>query len=92
MILEPSTDPVPLLCAVNLDSVESVPVDVLADRLGRLSDERMREVCAALSAPKSDANHRRLPLSRRSGAGHSAAACSGLFAIAPRERSIHLFG
>jgi mRNA interferase MazF len=34
---------------VNLDSVESVSVAVLVDRLGRLSDDRMREVCAALS-------------------------------------------
>ena len=34
---------------MNLDSVESVSVAVLVDRLGRLSDDRMREVCAALS-------------------------------------------
>jgi mRNA interferase MazF len=47
--LEPGTDPVPLPSAVNLDSVESVPIAVLVDRLGRLSDDRMREVCAALS-------------------------------------------
>ena len=47
--LEPGTDPVPLASAVNLDSVESVSVGVLVDRLGRLSDERMREVCTALS-------------------------------------------
>lgn len=42
-------DPVPRLCAVNLDSVESVSVGVLVGRLGRLSDERMRAVCDALS-------------------------------------------
>lgn len=49
VVLEPGTDPVPRSSAVNLDSVESVSVGVLVDRLGRLSDKRMREVCAALS-------------------------------------------
>ena len=49
VVLEPRTDPVPRLSAVNLDSVESVSTGVLVDRLGRLSDERMREVCAALA-------------------------------------------
>lgn len=48
-MLEPGADPVPRQSAVNLDSVESVSVGVLVDRLGRLSDERMREVCAALA-------------------------------------------
>jgi len=33
---------------VNLDSVESVSVGVLVARLGRLSDDRMTQVCAAL--------------------------------------------
>jgi mRNA interferase MazF len=33
---------------VNLDSVESVSVAVLVDRLGRLADARMREICEAL--------------------------------------------
>lgn len=47
--LEPGVDPVPRLCAVNLDSVESVSVGVLVSRLGRLGDERMRAVCDALS-------------------------------------------
>ncbi len=46
--LEPSEDPVPDRCAINLDSVESVSVGVLVTRLGRLSDSRMKEVCAAL--------------------------------------------
>src|SRR6476469_2995389 len=41
VVLEPSTDPVPRPSAVNLDSVESVSVAVLIDRLGRLSDDRM---------------------------------------------------
>lgn len=49
VLLEPGADPVPRPSAVNLDSVESVSLAVLVDRLGRLSDERMGEVCAALS-------------------------------------------
>lgn len=49
VILEAEEEPVPLRSAVNLDSVESVSVAVLVSRLGRLSDARMREVCAALA-------------------------------------------
>lgn len=49
VVLEPGDDPVPLRCAVNLDSVESVSLAVLVERLGRLGDGRMREVCAALA-------------------------------------------
>jgi mRNA interferase MazF len=41
-------DPVPLDSAVNLDSVESVAVAVLVERIGRLSHDRMVEICAAL--------------------------------------------
>jgi mRNA interferase MazF len=48
VVLEPNEDLVPRRSAINLDSVESVSVAVLAERLGRLSDERMRQVCAAL--------------------------------------------
>jgi mRNA interferase MazF len=48
VVLDPELDPVPRQSAVNLDSVESVSVGALVERLGRLSDERMREVCAAL--------------------------------------------
>lgn len=48
VVLEPGEDPVPRRSAVNLDSVESVPTDVLVERLGRLSDLRMEQVCAAL--------------------------------------------
>ena len=48
VVLEPTEDPVPRRCAINLDSVESVAVAVLVQRLGRLADERMRQVCAAL--------------------------------------------
>lgn len=48
VVLEPGYDPVPRRSGVNLDSVESVSVAVLVERLGRLSDNRMHEVCAAL--------------------------------------------
>jgi len=48
VVLEPGEDPVPLRSVVNLDSVENVSVATLTDRLGRLSDDRMRELCAAL--------------------------------------------
>ena len=49
VVLDPADDPVPRRSAVNLDSVESVSVGVLVDRLGRLSDARMRQVCTALA-------------------------------------------
>ena len=49
VVLEPGDDPIGRRCAVNLDSVESVSTSVLVDRLGRLSDDRLREVCAALA-------------------------------------------
>lgn len=49
VLLEPSEDPIPLPSAVNLDSVESVSLATLVDRLGRLSDARMHEVCRALA-------------------------------------------
>ena len=48
VLLEPGEDPVPRTSVVNLDSVESVSVGVLVERLGRLSDDRMRQICAAL--------------------------------------------
>jgi mRNA interferase MazF len=47
--LEPTEDPIPLISVVNLDSVESVPVGTLVQRLGRLSDDRMRQICDALA-------------------------------------------
>ena len=47
--LEPAEDPVPDVSAVNLDSVGNVPISTLVERLGRLSDERMRQVCEALA-------------------------------------------
>lgn len=49
VVLQPPEDPIPRLSAVNLDSVESVSLGTLVERLGRLSDERMREVCTALA-------------------------------------------
>jgi mRNA interferase MazF len=48
VLLEPGEDPVPRISVVNLDSVESVSLGTLVERLGRLSDDRMRQVCAAL--------------------------------------------
>lgn len=47
--LEPGDDPIPRRSAVNTDSLESVSTAVLVERLGRLSDDRMREVCAAVA-------------------------------------------
>lgn len=49
VVLEVGEDPIPRRSAVNLDSVESVSIAVLVERLGRLGDERMRQVCAALA-------------------------------------------
>ena len=46
--LEPTEDPISHISVVNLDSVESVSIGTLVERLGRLSDDRMREVCNAL--------------------------------------------
>jgi mRNA interferase MazF len=48
VLLEPRDDPIPRRSVVNLDSVESVSVARLVERLGRLSDERMRQICSAL--------------------------------------------
>ena len=48
VLLEPPDDPIPLVSVVNLDSVESVSVGTLVERLGRLSGDRMREICEAL--------------------------------------------
>src|SRR6185437_10060263 len=48
VLLEPGDDPVPRPSVVNLDSVESVSLGTLVERLGRLSDERMRQICEAL--------------------------------------------
>lgn len=47
--LEPGEDPIGRRSAVNLDSVESVSVAVLVERLGTLSGARMHEICDALT-------------------------------------------
>ena len=49
VLLEPGDDPVPLRSAVNLDSIESVSIAILVERLGRVAEARMREICAALA-------------------------------------------
>jgi len=49
VLLEPAEDPIPLSSVVNLDSVESVSIGTLVERLGRLGDDRMRQVCDALA-------------------------------------------
>jgi mRNA interferase MazF len=49
VVLEPGDDPIGHRSAVNLDSVESVSVGVLVERLGTLSGIRMSEICAALA-------------------------------------------
>jgi mRNA interferase MazF len=48
VILEPPDNPVPKRTAVNLDSVESISVAMLIERIGVLTAGRMRDVCAAL--------------------------------------------
>ena len=48
VVLEPGEDPVPRHCTVNLDSIESVALGVLTERMGRLADIRMRQICDAL--------------------------------------------
>ncbi len=47
--LVPGADPVPQHCVATLDAVESVSMALLVERLGRLSEPRMREICLALS-------------------------------------------
>lgn len=49
VLLDPSEDPIPRTSAANLDSIESVSVETLTQRLGRLSDQRMRQICAAVN-------------------------------------------
>lgn len=49
VILEPGDDPIDRPSAVNLDSVESVSIGTLTQRLGTLSEVRIRQICAALS-------------------------------------------
>lgn len=49
VVLDPGQDPVPLRSAVNLDSLESVSTVILVERLGKVAEDRMREICAALA-------------------------------------------
>ena len=49
VVLEPGDDPTPRRAAVNLDSVESVSVAALVERIGTLSTARMGEICSALA-------------------------------------------
>lgn len=49
VVLEPGDDPVAQRSAANLDSVESVPVAMMIERLGALSSTRMDQICAALT-------------------------------------------
>lgn len=48
VVLSPGEDPIPRRSAVNLDSIESVAVAALVERIGRLAGIKMREVCSAL--------------------------------------------
>lgn len=48
VVLEPGDDPIPRRSAVNLDSVESVSIALLVERIGRLAESRMQEICRAL--------------------------------------------
>lgn len=47
--LDPDRDPVPQLCVVALDAIESVSTGWLVERLGPLDQQRMREICAGLA-------------------------------------------
>ena len=48
VVLEPGDDPIPRRCAVNLDSMESVAIATLVERIGVLSGARLIEICRAL--------------------------------------------
>ena len=49
VLLEPGEDPIPRASAVNLDAIESVSVAVLIERIGKLTGQRMQQICAALA-------------------------------------------
>lgn len=49
VLLEPGDDPVPLRSAVSLDSLENISIAILVERLGRVAEARMREICTALA-------------------------------------------
>ena len=54
VLLDPGDRPVPRRGAVNLESLETVSVGVLVQRLGTLSGDRMRDVCGALAVDCSE--------------------------------------
>lgn len=47
--LEPGDDPVPVPCVLALDTPDMISVGWLTDRLGKLDEARMTQVCAALA-------------------------------------------
>lgn len=49
VLLEPGEEPVDRLCAAQADALADLPIVVLTRRLGRLSDEAMRQLCAVLN-------------------------------------------
>ena len=49
VVLEPGDDPVPRRSVVNLDSLQEVSAAASVHRLGRLSAERMRQMCGELA-------------------------------------------
>jgi mRNA interferase MazF len=49
VVLDVDEDPIPKRSSVNLDSVENVGIGTLTERLGKLGNARMREVCTALA-------------------------------------------
>ena len=51
VLLEPGDDPVPLRSAVNLDSIESVSIAILVERLGRVADARCARSPPPLQSP-----------------------------------------
>ena len=48
VLLEPGDDPVSRTTAINLDSIETVSLGALVERMGRLSDWRSDKICAAI--------------------------------------------
>lgn len=49
VLLDPQHEPIPRVCVVNTDTVETVSVGHLTSRLGSLSRDRMRAICGALA-------------------------------------------
>lgn len=47
--LDPRRDPVPRTCVASTDSLESISVGFLTERVGSLSSARSREICEAVA-------------------------------------------